>query len=209
VLFCLFTPTDTDLRNACFAAGDNGLMMFGLVNHISEPKDSSTSAGALPADKLAQLELYHRSQDQRDVIDAAYFHPATVPAGFEPEVRIFPGEKPPPYPPVIIHHKFIVIDAEGISPIIYTGSANMSKNSVNKNDENLLEIRGSRRLAAIYLAEFMRLYEHYRARAHSIQRQQGAAPAEAFQLTKDGRWAKKFFVPGSPEYRSRINMARP
>ncbi len=209
VLFCLFTPTDADLRNACFAAGDNGLMMFGLVNHISEPKDSSASAASLRADELAQIELYHRSRDKRDVIDAAYFHPKTVPAGFEPELRIFPGEKLPPYPPVIIHHKFVVIDAEGISPIIYTGSANMSANSVNRNDENLLEIRGSRRLAGIYLAEFMRLYEHYRARAHSIQRQQGTAPPDAFQLTKDSRWAKKFFVPGSPESRSRINMARP
>src|SRR5207248_1798156 len=39
VLFCLFSPTDKDLRDACFAAGDNGLMMFGLVNSIIEPKE--------------------------------------------------------------------------------------------------------------------------------------------------------------------------
>ena len=91
-----------------------------------------------------------------------------VPAGFEPEFNIFPGTKPPGYPPVIIHHKFIVIDAETESPLIYTGSANMSGNSVFNNDENLLEMKGSPRIAHIYLAEFLRLYEHYRARARFI-----------------------------------------
>lgn len=30
---------------------------------------------------------------------------------------------------VTVHHKFIVIDAEGANPIVYTGSANMSRNS--------------------------------------------------------------------------------
>jgi phosphatidylserine/phosphatidylglycerophosphate/cardiolipin synthase-like enzyme len=67
----------------------------------------------------------------------------------------------------VVHHKFIVIDAEGANPVVYTGSANMSRNSEQYNDENLLEIRDAR-IAAIYLAEFLRLYEHYRARALSI-----------------------------------------
>ncbi|KGT01989.1 PLD-like domain protein [Burkholderia pseudomallei] len=98
------------------------------------------------------------------MIDAAYFSPATVPDGFETELRLFPGEPAPPYPPVVVHHKFVVIDAEGANPIVYSGSANMSANSEHYNDENLLEIRDAR-IAGIYLAEFLRLYEHYRARA--------------------------------------------
>ena len=64
-----------------------------------------------------------------------------------------------------IHHKFIVIDAETENPIIYTGSNNLSENSTHHNDENLLEIKGSPELAQTYFAEFIRLYEHYRARA--------------------------------------------
>lgn len=79
VLFCLFCPTDQDLRDACFAAGDNGLMMFGLVNNISEP--NVENGEDLRADKLAQLELYHRSQEKRDVIPAAYFR-SPAPPGF-------------------------------------------------------------------------------------------------------------------------------
>ncbi len=206
VIFCLFSPTDQDLRDACFAAGDNGLMMFGLVNNISEPKQ--TAGGTLRSDQLAQLELYHRSREQKDVIDASYFHDK-VPAGFEPELRVFPGDKLPPYPPVIIHHKFVVIDAETTSPTIYSGSANMSGNSVNKNDENLLEIKGSRRLAGIYLAEFLRLYEHYRARACAIAEEKGATASsgQPFKLQKDSRWARAYFKPGTTQYRSRVHMA--
>lgn len=130
MLFCLFTPTDADLRDACFAAGDNSKMMFGLVNRIAEPKNKAANTGKLRSDQLAALELYHRSSERKDTIGAEYFSGDAVPEGFEAELQLFPGEKYPGYPPVIIHHKFIVIDAETENPIIYTGSANMSENSV-------------------------------------------------------------------------------
>ncbi len=108
VSFCLFMPTDAALRDACFAAGDRALMMFGLVNRINvgsaTKADAARQAGEpLDAATLANLELYHRSRDNRDVIDAAYFSPATVPQGFEPELRLFPGEPAPAFPPVVIH----------------------------------------------------------------------------------------------------------
>ncbi|WP_082712143.1 phospholipase D-like domain-containing protein [Burkholderia singularis] len=217
VLFCLFMPTDAALRDACFAAGDRGLMMFGLVNEISarsaQQAQADEQAGKTPdAARLANLELYHRSRSQRDVIGAAYFSPATVPAGFEPELRLFPGDAPPAYPPVVVHHKFIVIDAEGANPVVYSGSANMSENSEHYNDENLLEIRDAR-VAAIYLAEGLRLYEHYRARALWIAAQRdshaGSDARRKLVLQPDARWAKKYFVAGSPEEKARIALAAP
>lgn len=217
VSFCLFMPTDAALRDACFAAGDRGLMMFGLVNRINAGSatkaDAAQQAGqTLDAATLANLELYHRSRDNRDVIDAAYFSPATVPQGFEPELRLFPGEPAPAFPPVVIHHKFIVIDAEGANPVVYTGSANMSRNSEQYNDENLLEIR-DKRIAAIYLAEFLRLYEHYRARALAIDAKQqhgtgtGTGAHARLALAPDSSWAKKYYVAGSPEEKARIALA--
>ncbi|MBN3829046.1 phospholipase [Burkholderia sp. Ac-20384] len=216
VSFCLFMPTDAALRDACFAAGDRGLMMFGLVNKINvgsaTKADAEQQAGqTLDAATLANLELYHRSRDNHDVIDAAYFSPATVPQGFEPELRLFLGEPAPAFPPVVIHHKFIVIDAEGANPVVYTGSANMSRNSEQYNDENLLEIR-DQRIAAIYLAEFLRLYEHYRARALTINAKQhgtdGGTGAHArLALAPDSSWAKKYYVAGSPEAKARIALA--
>jgi phosphatidylserine/phosphatidylglycerophosphate/cardiolipin synthase-like enzyme len=131
-----------------------------------------------------------------------------VPPGFRPEITIFPGEQAPQYSPVIIHHKFVVIDAETESPVVYTGSANMSGNSVYHNDENLLEIKGSPRLARIYLAEFLRLYEHYRARARFIEFKMkgGNASQAGFVLKKDRSWAIKHYTPGTPEFKARLRM---
>lgn len=210
VVFCLFTPTDKDLRDACFSVGDAGKMMFGLINHLaaSEPVPKPTSTGKIPANQIAALEIYHRSKDKKDVIGAEYFDSKRVPPGFELEMNLFPGTKPPSYPPVIIHHKFIVIDAETDTPTIYTGSANMSGNSEFKNDENLLEIKGSPRLARIYLAEFLRLYEHYRARAHYIAHLKGGAAPDktGFALRKDRTWANAHYTPGTPEYKARIRL---
>jgi hypothetical protein len=210
VIFCLFTPTDEQLRQACFSVGDAGKMMFGLVNRIAhtEPTVTPTNNGNIPADQLAALELFHRSRDQMDTIGAEFFSANLTPAGFEMEINIFPGENPPPFPPVIVHHKFVVIDAETDSPLIYTGSANMSGNSVFNNDENLLEIKGSPRLAQTYLAEFLRLYEHYRARARFIQFKQSGQPANSagFALRPDRSWADKHFTAGSPEFKARLRM---
>jgi phosphatidylserine/phosphatidylglycerophosphate/cardiolipin synthase-like enzyme len=210
VIFCLFTPTDAALRDACFSVGDAGKMMFGLVNHVahSEPTATPNAAGNVPADELAALEIYHRSRNAKDTIGAEFFSSNNVPAGFEREVNVFPGEHAPSYPPVLIHHKFIVVDAETESPTIFSGSANMSGNSVFGNDENLLEIKGSPRLAHIYLTEFLRLYEHYRARARFIAwKQSGQAPANAgFALAGDRTWANKHFTVGTPEYKARLRM---
>ncbi|OAI49901.1 hypothetical protein AYO43_00570 [Nitrospira sp. SCGC AG-212-E16] len=210
VIFCLFTPTDKLLHDACFAIGDAGKMMFGLVNRVAagEPTVTPTSTGRIPADQIAELEIYHRSRNAKDTIGAGFFSSKNVPVGFVTELNLFPGDPPPPYPPVTIHHKFVVIDAETDSPVIYTGSANMSGNSVFKNDENLLEIKGSPRLAQIYLAEFLRLYEHYRARARFIAwKQSGAAPQDAgFALQSNRSWADKHYRLGTPEYKARVRM---
>jgi phosphatidylserine/phosphatidylglycerophosphate/cardiolipin synthase-like enzyme len=211
VLFCLFSPTDKALREACFSAGDKGLMMFGLVNAISQHaaktgEDKQKEGATLNASELAAVELYHRSRHNRDVVDGKHFSSATVPEGFDVEMQLFPGEKRPPYPPVIIHHKFVVIDAEGTNPVVYTGSANMSNNSEHKNDENLLEIK-DKRVAAIYLAEFLRLYEHYRARALAIEASGHKRVQKKLTLEPDGHWADKYFVDGSPEAKARIALA--
>jgi len=213
VLFCLFSPTDESLLSACFEAGDKGLMMFGLVNSISEhaaetAENKELQGGHLSTSELASIELYHRNKKNRDVVDGKYFTSATVPEGFDVEVQLFPGDKRPPYPPVVIHHKFVVIDAEGTEPVVFTGSANLSNNSEHKNDENLLEIR-DRRVASIYIAEFLRLYEHYRARALAIENKLSPAKKIHLALQPDRHWADKYYVDGSAESKARVALAAP
>ncbi|WP_179874038.1 phospholipase D-like domain-containing protein [Rhizobium sp. L43] len=60
-----------------------------------------------------------------------------------------------------IHSKFLLHDPLGADPIVVTGSANFSTASTNDNDENMLLIRGERRVADIYFTEFNRLFFHY------------------------------------------------
>src|SRR4051794_25821173 len=83
-----------------------------------------------------------------------------------------------------VHTKFMLIDPLGTHPIVITGSANWSDESVKTNDENMLVIHGDQRITDIYLTEFMRLFNHYRLRgkAHSAANEQepgpGTTPAE-------------------------------
>ena len=59
----------------------------------------------------------------------------------------------------------------------------------------------------MYLAEFLRLYEHYRARAgHRLQAERGGAADTGFAVRPDRKWADKHFAPGTPEFKARFRM---
>ena len=112
------------------------------------------------------------------------------------------------------------VDAETENPIIYTGSNNLSENSTHHNDENLLEIKGSPELAQTYFAEFIRLYEHYRARAlwnmsHPATKGKLKETAKAssklgevftLKTTRD-EWVKGAYKAGTPEFLARTVLA--
>ena len=234
IVFCMFDPTDPKLIEALLATGDHGKLLYGLLNSISDPDAKMKDAGpdeppAKPSPSTeVEIELFNRSQHDRKALAYNYFRPGKTPAGFLPELNTVDfsskstlgkpkGSKRSP-PAVHIHHKFIVIDAESDTPTIFTGSANLSKNSTNFNDENLLEITGSPELAQTYLAEFMRLYEHYRARAIWNMPKSAKVGADkmvrqrqnAFTLkTERDDWVKGAYKDGTPEAIARINLARP
>lgn len=60
-----------------------------------------------------------------------------------------------------VHNKFFIIDPLSDAPIVVTGSANFSTNSIHNNDENTMLIKGDKRVADIYLTEFDRLFVHF------------------------------------------------
>src|SRR4029079_2800449 len=64
-----------------------------------------------------------------------------------------------------IYSKFVLMDPLVDDPIVVTGSANFSEASTTGNDENMLIIRGDRRVAGIYFTEVHRLFKHYSIRA--------------------------------------------
>jgi phosphatidylserine/phosphatidylglycerophosphate/cardiolipin synthase-like enzyme len=78
----------------------------------------------------------------------------------------------------------MLIDPLSENPITVSGSANFSHASTDKNNENMLVIRGNTRVADIYLGEFMRLHSHYAFRE---------AVAKDFNKGKD--WKPQFLIP--------------
>jgi phosphatidylserine/phosphatidylglycerophosphate/cardiolipin synthase-like enzyme len=200
VLICAYDPTDMALLNAIFKRADDGLMIRGLVNRVP---DKEPTGDPNRSDVAAAIAIMNRSQEDKDVVGFGAFKSSDTPTDFVPERVLWPDEKPTVM--VRVHHKFVVIDAEGKNPMVFTGSANYSGNSLNKNDENLLEITECPRLARIYFAEFLRLYEHYRARAAFDRRQEG--DPSIFKLTPDSTWAQKYFTKGTPDFNARVAMA--
>lgn len=228
VLFCMFSPTDSDLLSALLATGDKKKLLFGLLNSISDPTKKKAKAAdpdktfnAPSAAAKIQIEVFHRSRKDRKVVSYDYFRKGIAPKGWLPELStidtsaysIVPKKKTKGKargaPAVHIHHKFIVIDAETANPVIYTGSANMSNNSIHRNDENLLEIKGDTALAATYLAEFLRLYNQYRARALWNWEQAGKKKtSDPLVLKRTSVWARKDYKTGTSECWSRERLSR-
>ena len=63
-----------------------------------------------------------------------------------------------------VHSKVLLIDPLSDDPLVCSGSANFSTNSLVANDENMLLIRGNARVADIYMTELDRIFRHFRAR---------------------------------------------
>ena len=82
-----------------------------------------------------------------------------------------------------IHTKFMLVDPLGPHPVTLTGSANFSEASVDTNDENMLLIRGDKRVADIYFGEYMRVFAHHRFR-ESVKRHIDEFGTAAFNTWK-------------------------
>ena len=56
-------------------------------------------------------------------------------------------------------------DPNGDDPVVITGSHNFSASASEKNDENLIIIRGDKALAQAYAVNVQAVYDHYNFRA--------------------------------------------
>lgn len=213
VMFSLFSATDKPLLDACKSVADNGKLMRGLVNSISKTDPAATGDGTENASKVAATWLYERSKEDNMVVGHDSFGKNNTPLGFWQESNTLVDPDAPKedglsekkfIPSVYVHQKIVIIDGTTDNPVIYVGSANLSGNSTWHNDENLLEIANCPRLGKTYVAEFMRLYEQYRARfSWNAAHLNGKATTTTFSLTKDTSWAAKDYKPGTMEYLAR------
>jgi phosphatidylserine/phosphatidylglycerophosphate/cardiolipin synthase-like enzyme len=99
-----------------------------------------------------------------------------------------------------VHTKFMLVDPLGPRPIVVTGSANFSKASTDTNDENMLVIRGDKRIADIYFGEYLRLYTHYAFRESVkiyLEKKKHGTPEDWKPqfLVDDDSWMAPYFDP--------------
>jgi hypothetical protein len=94
----------------------------------------------------------------------------------------------------VIHDKIVVIDPFSPACVVVTGSHNLGYRASYNNDENMLIIRGKRKLAEAYAAHVLDVYDHYRFR---FQVQQHGDQAWSGLDGTDG-WQDKYYAPGSP-----------
>jgi len=106
-----------------------------------------------------------------------------------------------------VHTKFLLIDPLSDDPLVCTGSANFSDNSLLQNDENMLLIRGSTRVADIYLTEFDRIFRHFYFRdvANEIELKGKQAKGAFLDETDSGpkHWTASYFRPAAFKTRRR------
>lgn len=114
-----------------------------------------------------------------------------------------------------VHTKYLLIDPLSDDPLVCTGSANFSENSLTSNDENMVLIRGSGRVADIYMTEFDRLFRHFYfrdvANETAVKLKEGERPKKVF-LDEDHTWTDEYFFEGGFKSRRRemfFNIASP
>jgi phosphatidylserine/phosphatidylglycerophosphate/cardiolipin synthase-like enzyme len=89
----------------------------------------------------------------------------------------------------IVHSKVLVIDPLSKDPTVVTGSHNFSAPASEKNDENLVIVRGHKKLAIAYATYVMSVYQHYRFRSYVREMlAQGKLPWS--YLDDDDKWLK-------------------
>lgn len=102
-----------------------------------------------------------------------------------------------------VHTKFLLIDPLSDDPLVCSGSANFSSNSLLQNDENMLLIRGDTRVADIYLTEFDRIFRHFYFRVVANEVEAAGREATGVFLDETSAWTDAYFAAGRFKTRRR------
>jgi hypothetical protein len=89
----------------------------------------------------------------------------------------------------------LLVDALSNDPLVCTGSANFSGESLKSNDENMLLIRGNTRVADIYLTEFDRIFRHFYSRDAANDITRHGRETHFGLLDESDKWTNDYFDP--------------
>ena len=146
---------------------DPNLFIHGAVN-----QDPSTSAHT--------ITLFHRGNNQLSA-DFDVVLPEAIDQRFGfwvEEIRKYAHAF------AMVHSKVIVIDPF-TDPVVITGSHNLGPKASRANDDNMVIIKGARRLAAAYAVSVMTVYNQYRWRFMRSEHNQDATASGQGDGTED------------------------
>jgi phosphatidylserine/phosphatidylglycerophosphate/cardiolipin synthase-like enzyme len=103
-----------------------------------------------------------------------------------------------------VHTKFLLIDPLSDDPLVCSGSANFSSNSLLQNDENMVLVRGNTRVADIYMTEFDRVFRHFYFRDVANELADKGNNAKAIFLDETDKWTDDYFSPGHQKTNRRL-----
>jgi phosphatidylserine/phosphatidylglycerophosphate/cardiolipin synthase-like enzyme len=179
LFFLMFTPGQSPLLDALLVRSEGrvGPYVRGVVSEVRESangdiishgarvirrgeekkfRDTTLLPDGLPKDNLPSWA--------REEFNRRMFFPAKLNA--------------------IVHSKVIVVDPFSDNCAVVTGSHNFSDSASQKNDENLVIIRGNKALAQAYAVHIQGVYDHYSWRAFLGE---GGDPDTLFQSLKEWR----------------------
>ncbi|WP_208545803.1 phospholipase D-like domain-containing protein [Paraburkholderia steynii] len=156
-LFLMFTPGNSPLLEDLLArAQENKIYVRGVVSRVQPARGNPeiVQVGGQVVKSGADPSEFHR-----DVLLPSGVTDRNKPSWAEAEFTA--QEMLSQHMIAIVHSKTIVIDPFSDSCAVITGSHNLSLSASERNDENLVIIRGNKRLAQAYAIHINGVYDHY------------------------------------------------
>jgi phosphatidylserine/phosphatidylglycerophosphate/cardiolipin synthase-like enzyme len=160
-LFLMFMPGQSPLLGALLdRAKQNNIYVRGVVSSVMTSKNGDIgTVGGQVIKSDAPAQAFHD-----DVELPAGISDEDRPSWEETEFNV--KEMHAAHLMAIVHSKVIVIDPFSKNCAVITGSHNFSDSASEKNDENLVIVRGNTKLAQAYALHINGVYDHYSWRAY-------------------------------------------
>jgi len=159
-LFLMFTPGQSPLLEALLdRVQKNDIYVRGVVSSVTASKNGDiVSVKGQVVKSGAPAQSFHH-----DVPLPSNIREDDKPSWAETEFNV--AEMRSAGLIAIVHSKAIVIDPFSDDCAVITGSHNFSDSASQKNDENLVIVRGNQKLAQAYALHINGVYDHYSWRA--------------------------------------------
>jgi phosphatidylserine/phosphatidylglycerophosphate/cardiolipin synthase-like enzyme len=184
ILFLMFTPGKQGLHKlAAQRANEKSMYVRGVVSTLGNEKGDSDKnvldIGLVSSDQTFKPDRYSVIQPQGTGVALGPWIGEVTRGNFLSQI----GH-------AIVHSKVLVIDPLSDDPVVVTGSHNFSAPASEKNDENLVIVRGHKKLAIAYATYVMSVYQHYRYRSY-VREMLAEGKTPWSYLEDSDQWLKK------------------